>query len=329
MTIKTKVYKKGLLAGLIEARASFPAYLSTDKIALFRFVIEAPSSQMKYLTNAKKHFGCGKIFKAKKSLIYYVGVNKDIYKVISFIKKHYPLRSQKYILFKCWERLFYLFNGVKIGHENQHQWNHALKYYRTLERADKRKYQLKAHFKSKRSPDYIAGFIVGIINFKGFFDYRIYREQKRRRWFPHYQPRLNFYISLHRSDIKLAGLIKETLNCGKIYKSKRMIQFIINSRKEIETFLPFMNKYFRIEPRVYEYKIWSLIFRNIQKYKAPSQGKRYKVRHKVMLQMLARVYNMKARLHMNKAKYLKTAKMIRSIIDFYELKMKQLAHSSN
>lgn len=317
-------FKKGLIMGLIESRGAFSLYLANKKTPAFRFTLELPLAQSDLLRRVKKYieFGCIYADKSSATSKYYIGINKLLIKLIMHIRNNYPIKTQKYVLFKFWEKAFHLFANNKITFRNQRQFNCILRAYRLMERSNNRIFDFKESYHNRMNDGFIAGFVCGIINAKGYFDYKIYSEKKSGRKQIHLQPRFSFYLVLNRADYELANLIQNTLHCGKIYITKNTIQFTVASKDEIAMLTMFLDKYFILKPRIYEYKLWRSMFMNVQKYKLPSRRIKYNLYHKKLLKYLSNLFNSKRRLHMRKKEYDSMTRVINVLLINYERKVK-------
>jgi len=124
-------------------------------------------------------------------------------------------------------------------------------------------------YEEKLPGDYIAGFVDG----EGCFALKFSKETKRKRsGSPEYfNWRAEFAILLKEDDIRILGLIKNTLGVGSLSlnysRGKTFARYSVQNIKELhEVIVPFFNKYSLRAKKAEDFKLWkkaiSIIYKN-------------------------------------------------------------------
>jgi len=83
-----------------------------------------------------------------------------------------------------------------------------------------------------------------------------------------YSISLSFKLKLHSKDTELLERICNFFNVGKIYTRKDgYIEYIVNSMKDMEVIINHFNNYPLISQKLYDYKIFKLVFELIKQKK--------------------------------------------------------------
>lgn len=313
-------FATGFVAGLIEARGYFDVTIK-NYYPIFRFYIQLPITHNNIILFLKKYFGFGnvQIVKYQKVIIFNVGKPKYIRQIIGFLQHNYPIKTQKYILFKYWAYMYFICQGLKITAKNHKQFYAFLKMFKNTKHSRDRTLNIKLSFRSHNNRMYMSGFINALIDAKGFFDYRFYKRYHKESNYTSYLPQFYFYLCLSRNDYWLARMIKTYLGCGKLYYKANELHLMMNANKDIVKLLDFMDYSFVVKPRIVEYLVWSRIFYFYREHK-PEDRYNYLPEHKESLAQLEEVYNAVNRHHFTENKLRKLYVKVKEIIDEYEKK---------
>lgn len=123
--------------------------------------------------------------------------------------------------------------------------------------------------------DYIAGFVDG----EGCFSLRLHKDIKRNRpgsptylfW------KAEFCIFMRIDDKLILEEIKETLDCGKVYTTKKFARYSVQDTREmLDKIIPFFIKYPLRAKKKLDFDIWLKGVKTIANNRGRSVGRVYK-----------------------------------------------------
>ena len=322
---------KGYILGVIEGRLSFWMETTPSKTATFFMNIQFPNVRKETMYFIKHSFGVGAVKKCKNEVLLEI---KSPYKMLSFLNyviNNYFIHTQKLNSMCMFRDILKYYinmpegdNGGKKYYKNDRKYFIDMKkVFHSSEKCSKKSYEACCRLKKSVSDEVASGFICGIIDTKGFFDYRVYERLWKARGdvYPRKSANWYFYIVFNPKDMVLAKLIRNTLRIGKIYKAKKdTLQYTINSENEVYELCNFMEKYFNAKPKIIEYRIWATIFYNKQKYKTGGRTSPYKGYLLAYLEDMAYLYNRKKRIFMTERKLNELTNDITERIDALHLR---------